>query len=149
MDLISLRDEDSSFRVRVLGRRMPGVLHLHDLLDAEVVVTSSFVTGSLSVRLLPSDLDRWGRSLDVLASGRETVWLEDASPEVRIRPLDEEHGTPTVLVEDLGRSCVSVLLPLALEAGWIDEQRRLLEQVRRSWPSEVHQPSPGVYEWRH
>ncbi|MFF4342544.1 DUF5959 family protein [Kitasatospora sp. NPDC001540] len=67
---------------------------------------------------------------------------------MRVRPFDEEHGAPTVLVEDLGRSCVSVLLPLSLGAGWIDEQRRLLAQVRRAWPSEVHRPAPGVHEWR-
>ncbi|MFJ9774387.1 DUF5959 family protein [Kitasatospora sp. NPDC101157] len=43
--LISLVDGDNSFRVRVLGRRSPGVLHLHDLLDAEALVASSFVSG--------------------------------------------------------------------------------------------------------
>ncbi|MFE7113380.1 DUF5959 family protein, partial [Streptomyces sp. NPDC057600] len=41
MDLISLSDGDNGFRVRVLGRRSPGVLHLHDQLDAEVLITSS------------------------------------------------------------------------------------------------------------
>uniref|UniRef100_A0AAU1M3Y9 DUF5959 family protein n=1 Tax=Streptomyces sp. NBC_00148 TaxID=2903626 RepID=A0AAU1M3Y9_9ACTN len=33
MELISLSDGDNSFRVRVPGRRSPGVLHLHDQLD--------------------------------------------------------------------------------------------------------------------
>jgi hypothetical protein len=37
---------------------------------------------------------------------------------------------------------------MGLEDGWIDEQRRLLELVRKEWPSEVLESSPGVYEWR-
>ncbi|MFJ9777645.1 DUF5959 family protein [Kitasatospora sp. NPDC101157] len=149
MDLISLSDGDNSFRVRVLGRRSPGVLHLHDRLDAEIVVTSSFVSGSLTMSLLPSDLDDWGRALDILASGQDVCWMDnDRSPEIRIQPFNKEHETPAVLVEDLGRSSVTVFIPICLGEGWIDEQRRLLGRVQKEWPSEVLQSSPGVYEWR-
>ncbi|MFE7792642.1 DUF5959 family protein [Streptomyces sp. NPDC057460] len=49
MELISLSDGDNSFQARVLGRQSPGVLHRHDILDAEVVVTSSFVSGRLAI----------------------------------------------------------------------------------------------------
>ncbi|MEV7416346.1 DUF5959 family protein [Streptomyces sp. NPDC089919] len=149
VDLISLTDGDNSFRVRVRGRRSPGVLHLHDLLDAEVVISSSFVSGRLGTALRPADLDTWDRALDRLADGQEICWKDDDhSPEIRIHPHDEEQGTVAVRVEDLGASCVSVYIPLALEEGWIDEQRRLLGQVRQEWPSEVLQSSWGVYEWR-
>ncbi|MEU3892118.1 DUF5959 family protein [Streptomyces sp. NPDC029041] len=76
-------------------------------------------------------------------------WRNDGhSPEIRIQPYHEEHGTPAVQVEDPGRSCVSVFLPMNLEEGWIDEQRRLFGRVLKEWPSEVLQSSPGVYEWR-
>ncbi|WP_333754258.1 DUF5959 family protein [Streptomyces sp. IBSBF 3352] len=102
VDLIHLSDGDNSFRVRVLGRRMPGVLPLHDLLDAEV----------------------------------------------RVQALDREHGTPTVHVEDVARSGISVSIPLSLEDGWIHDQRKRLRLVRRKWPSEVLKTSPGAYEWR-
>ncbi|WP_405828253.1 DUF5959 family protein [Streptomyces sp. NBC_01176] len=150
MELISLSDGDNSFRVRVQGRRSPGVLHLHDQFDAEVLVASSFVSGRLAMSLSPSDLENWSRALDLLAAGEDVCWREDDdhSPEIRIQPYNEEHETAAVRVEDLGSSCVSVFLPMSLEEGWIDEQRRLLVLVRKEWPSEVLQSSPGVYEWR-
>ncbi|MER5436051.1 DUF5959 family protein [Streptomyces sp. NPDC002588] len=47
----------------------------------------------------------------------------------------------------MGSSCVSVFLPMKLDEGWIDEQRRLLGLVRKEWPSEVLQLAPGVHEW--
>lgn len=149
MELISLSDGDNSFRVRVLGRRSPGVLHLHDLLDAEVLVTSGFVSGRLVMALRPSDLASWTRALDRLSAGQDICWRDDDhSPEIRIQPYNEEHETVAVRVEDLGGSCVSVFIPLCLAEGWIDEQRRLLAQVRQEWPSEVLESSWGVYEWR-
>ncbi|MEU2181455.1 DUF5959 family protein [Streptomyces thermolilacinus] len=149
MELISLSDGDNSFRVRVLGRRSPGVLHLHDQLAAEAIVTSSFVGGRLAMSLFPSDLKEWSSALDLLAAGQDICWGDDDhSPEIRIQPCDEEHQTVAVRVEDLGSSCVSVFLPMSLEEGWIDEQRKLLRQVLQEWPSEVLESSPGVYEWR-
>lgn len=149
MELISLSDGDNSFRVRVLGRRSPGVLHFHDQLDAEVIVTSSFVSGRLAMSLFPSDLEEWSRALDLLAAGQDICWRDDDhSPEIKIQPYDEEHETVAVRVEDLGSSCVSVFLPMSLEEGWIDEQRKLLGQVLQEWPSEVLESSPGAYEWR-
>ncbi|ARF73916.1 MULTISPECIES: DUF5959 family protein [Streptomycetaceae] len=149
MELISLSDGDNSFRVRVLGRRSPGVLHLHDQLEAEVIVTSSFVSGRLAMSLLPSDLEEWSRALDLLAAGQDICWRDDDhSPEIKIQPYNEEHETAAVRVEDLGSSDVSVFLPLNLEEDWIDKQRKLLGQVLKEWPSEVLESSPGAYEWR-
>lgn len=131
VDLINLTDGENSFRVRVLGRRIQGVLHLHDQLDAEVLITTSFVSGRLDMPLFPSDLEDWSRALDVLAAGRDACWKDnDHIPEIRIQPYNQEHETPTVSVEDLGSSCVSVFIPICLADGWIDEQRRLLELVR-------------------
>ncbi|PZT79651.1 MULTISPECIES: DUF5959 family protein [unclassified Streptomyces] len=149
MELISLSDGDNSFRVRVLGRRSPSVPHLHDQLDAEVIVTSSFVGGRPAMSLFPSDLEEWSRALDLLAAGKDICWRDDGhSPEIKIQPYNEEHETVAVHVEDLGSSCVSVFLPMSLEEGWIDEQRKLLGQVLQELPREVLESSPGVYEWR-
>ncbi|WP_033224239.1 DUF5959 family protein [Streptomyces virginiae] len=149
MDLIDLSDGDNSFRVRVLGRRSPGLPHLHDQLDAEVLVTSSFIAGRLAMTLVPSDLEAWSRALDALAAGQNLCWRDDDhSPEIRIEPHDEEHECIAVRIEDLGQSCVSVVLAVGLEEGWIDRQRSLLDRVRRQWPSEALESSPGVYAWR-
>ncbi|MEU5764430.1 DUF5959 family protein [Streptomyces asoensis] len=148
MDLIHLSDGDNRFRVRVLGRRMSGVLPLHDLLDAEVLIESGFVNGRLALSLFPKDLASWSKALDTLASGGDVCWTDDdRSPEIQIQALNEEHGTAAVRVEDAAGSGASVFLPLCLEEGWPNDQRRLLEQVRLEWPSEV-QTSPGAYEWR-
>lgn len=99
--------------------------------------------------LFPSDLEDWSRALDLLAAGQDIRWRDnDHSPEIRIQPYDADHETPAVHVGDPSGSGVSVLLPVDLEEGWIEEQRRLLERVLKEWPSEVLQSSPGVYEWR-
>ncbi|MER5436050.1 DUF5959 family protein [Streptomyces sp. NPDC002588] len=91
MELIGLSDGDNSFRVRVLGRRSPGVLHLHDQLDAEVPIASSFVSGRPAMSLFPSDLEDWSRALDLLAAGQDICWRDDDhSPEIRIQPHNEE-----------------------------------------------------------
>ncbi|WP_244258388.1 DUF5959 family protein [Streptomyces sp. Tu 2975] len=125
------------------------MLPLHDLLDAEVLIGSGFVRGRLNLSLFPDDLDRWSHALDVLATGRDVCWMDNnRSPEIRVQAFNEEHETPAVSVEDVARSGISVFLPLCLEAGWIDDQRQLLQMVRRQWPSEVLQTSPGAYEWR-
>ena len=112
-------------------------------------MTSSFVSGRLAMPLFPSDLEKWSRALDLLAAGQDICWRDDDhSPEIKIQPYNEEHETVAVRVEDLGSSCVSVFLPMSLEEGWIDEQRKLLGQVLQEWPSEVLESSPGAYEWR-
>ncbi|NGO83515.1 hypothetical protein GPA20_08160 [Streptomyces sp. 196(2019)] len=149
MDLIHLSDGDNSFRVRVPGRRMPGVLPLHDLLNAEVLIESGFVSGRLDLGLFPDDLAGWSRALDVLAAGGDVCWIDDdRSPEIRVQALNKQHETPAVHVEDVARSSISVFVPLCLEDGWIDDQRNLLQLAQREWPSEVLQTSPGAYEWR-
>ncbi|MFJ6378751.1 DUF5959 family protein [Kitasatospora sp. NPDC092039] len=88
--MINLGDGDNSLRVRVSGRRSPGVPHRHDLPDAEVLVTSGFVSGRLATVLSPSDLESWARALDRLAEGQDVCWKDDDhSPEIRIQPYDE------------------------------------------------------------
>ncbi|MCX4596749.1 DUF5959 family protein [Streptomyces sp. NBC_01549] len=84
VDLIRLADGESSLEVRVLGRTLPGVLTLHDHLDAEIVVTSGFAQGRLDVCLAPEDLNSWSQVLGELAAGRDAVWMDDGrNPEIR------------------------------------------------------------------
>ncbi|MFF9620043.1 DUF5959 family protein [Streptomyces griseosporeus] len=149
LPLIDLTDGDNHFCVRVLGRHMPGVLPLHDRLDAELLLTSSFVTGRLPMTLSPADLRAWSHCLDLLAAGQAAVWRDDdRSPAITFLPHHEEYASPAVRVEDPGRSDTCVMLPLGLEEGWAEGQRGLLERVLERWPSEVVETSPGVFEWR-
>ncbi|MFE4832996.1 DUF5959 family protein [Streptomyces sp. NPDC056672] len=94
MELISLSDGDSSFRVRVLGRRSPGVLHLHDQFDAEILVTSSFVSGRLAMSLSPSDLENWSRALDLLAAGEDIHSAAESGSVRGVGEINAGRGRP-------------------------------------------------------
>ncbi|MCF4139034.1 DUF5959 family protein [Streptomyces sp. Tue 6430] len=147
VDLIRLADDEgNSVVVRVTGRYMPGVLTGHDTLTANVLVTTGFVSGQLEVRLSPSDLVAWETALDSLAAGRDISWMGGRAPEIRIE-LEGGRGCPDVIVDDVPGSMATVTVPVALEEGWVDDQRRRSDEVRRRWPREVVEPSSGVYEW--
>lgn len=149
MNLIKLSDGDNSFRVHVLGRRAPGVLWGHDLLDAEIIVESSFISGHLNVSFYPSDLEVWSLALDALDAGQNVEWLDLGNgPVIRIELPNDDGDVPAVLVEDASGSCTSATIPIVLDDGWVEEQREHLRGVIRTWPSEVLQTSPGAYEWR-
>ncbi|MEU8540563.1 DUF5959 family protein [Streptomyces sp. NPDC048717] len=147
-ELIRLADEESSLVVRVLGRTMPGVLALHDFLDAEIVVTSGFAQGRLEACLAPDDLDGWSEALGEVAAGRDAVWMDDGrNPEIRLESSTQDGGV-AIVVEDVAASGASVRVPLRLAAGWADDHRERLRHVRAHWPQEVIETSPGAYEWR-
>ncbi|MFF2522605.1 DUF5959 family protein [Streptomyces liangshanensis] len=149
MDLVDLSDGDNRVRVRVRGRRAEGILPLHDLLDAEIVVESSFVRGRLRVGLYPADLASWSVVLDSLDRGQDAGWLDQGNgPVVRFEFSDDDRDCPTVLVEDASASGAYVGVPVALEGEWVEEQREHLREVERAWPSEVLVTAPGAYEWR-
>ncbi|MFB8173849.1 DUF5959 family protein [Kitasatospora purpeofusca] len=150
MDLIKLSDGDNSVRVHVLGRRGAGVLPVHDLLDAEIIVESSFIGGHLSICFYLSDLEEWSLALDALGAGQNVEWLDSGNgPVIRIELPDDDHDVPVVFVEDASGSGASATIPIVLGDGWIEEQREHLREVVRTWPSEVLKTSPGAYEWRH
>ncbi|MFF9115569.1 DUF5959 family protein [Streptomyces massasporeus] len=147
VDLIRLADDEgNSVVVQVTGRDMPGVLTGHDTLTANVLVTTGFVSGQLEVWLLPGDLVEWEAALDSLAAGQDIRWMGGRAPEIRVQ-LEGERGCPEVIVDDVPSSMATVTVPVALEEGWIDDQRRRLDEVRRLWPREVVEPSFGVFEW--
>ncbi|MFF2364542.1 DUF5959 family protein [Streptomyces sp. NPDC058122] len=148
VDLIRLADGENSLEVRVLGLTMPGVLTLHDYLDAEIVVASGFAQGRLDVCLAPDDLDSWSQVLEELAVGRDAVWMDDGrNPEIRFESAGQE-GVALFVVEDAAASRTSVRVPVRLAGSWADEHRERLQRVRAAWPQEVVETSPGAYEWR-
>ncbi|MFC5803362.1 DUF5959 family protein [Streptomyces formicae] len=149
MDLIRLSDGGNSVRVRVVGRRAAGILPLHDLLDAELYVESSFISGRLAICFDPGDLQAWSQALDALATGHDIEWLDQGNdPVIKVEFSHDTQGDITVLVEDGSGSGAVAAIPIALDEGWIAEQRELLQEVLQAWPSEVLETSPGAYEWR-
>ncbi|MFJ3229288.1 DUF5959 family protein [Streptomyces sp. NPDC086783] len=149
MDMINICDDENSLRVRITGRRFPGILHLHDQLSAEIVISGTFATGTLPISLFPADLDTWGESLSLLSSGEETHWrTENINPKITIKAEPDKLTRLAVRIDDLDKSRSSILLLLDLEEGWIEKQKDLLARVQKAWPSEVQQSAPGVYAWR-
>ncbi|MFJ1804964.1 MULTISPECIES: DUF5959 family protein [unclassified Streptomyces] len=149
VDLIRLSDGDNTFRVRVLGRRSPGILPTHDLLDAEAVIESSFVNGRLDICFHPADLESWSRILDSLDVGRAADWLDTGNgPVIKIDFPEDDPRLPVIQVEDTSASGTSATIPITAGEGWVEEQRHRLNEVLQAWPSEVRRTSPGAYEWR-
>ncbi|MER5610617.1 DUF5959 family protein [Streptomyces sp. NPDC002215] len=136
VDLIHMVGADSSVRLRVLGRHMPGTTPYNDYLDADIIVTSGFANGRLEVCLSPEDLDDWHSALDELAAGSGVRWLRNT--EIRIE-IDRQFSVPVpiVTVKDEAESISSVRVWLDVGHGWVDDLRRQYEQVRRTWPNEV------------
>ncbi|MEU8512048.1 DUF5959 family protein [Kitasatospora sp. NPDC048722] len=149
MDLINLSDGGNSVRVHVLGRRGPGILPLHDLIDAKIIVESSFINGHLDICFYLSSLEEWSLALDSLGAGQSIEWLDNGNgPIVRIEFPNDDYDVPVVSIEDASGSGVSAVIPIALTGRWIEEQRGHLDRIMQAWPSKVLQTSPGAYEWR-
>ncbi|KQX80008.1 DUF5959 family protein [Streptomyces sp. Root1310] len=144
VDLIHLADADGNrCIVRVTGRFQPGVLTGHDILRADVLATASFVDARLDLHLFPRDLDTWQRELSGLAPGRGAGLGGDRG--LRLDLHLHEEGLLSVSVHDPDR--LTTLLGISPGGDWIGEHQERLEQVRRTWPGEVVETSPMVYEW--
>ncbi|MFJ3637395.1 DUF5959 family protein [Streptomyces sp. NPDC090112] len=81
-DLIWPVDTDSSVRVRVPGRNRPGATPYNDHLDAELVISSVFVSGRLGLCLSPEAMDHWSTALNELSDRRAIRWraMGDTNP---------------------------------------------------------------------
>ncbi|MGW0844528.1 DUF5959 family protein [Streptomyces sp. NPDC002787] len=149
MDLINLSDGGNSVRLRILGRHRPGILPVHDLMDAEMIVGSEFINGSFRVHFFLRDLKAWSSALDSLENGQNAEWLDTGNgPTIRIECAESDHHDTTVFIEDTSGSYATAILPIALNPGWIQEQRTLLVEGMKTWPMEVVETSPGCYEWK-
>jgi hypothetical protein len=125
VDLVHLADHENSVVIRVLGRRGPGEI------DAEVVITSTFCNGRLSLCLAPKDLDDWAKALDDLAAGQSICWMTDLrNPEINIE-FNTQFSVPLITVEDVQGSGTAMAVPVDLPDGWVEEQRGRLERVRQ------------------
>ncbi|MGW4146904.1 DUF5959 family protein [Streptomyces albogriseolus] len=151
LSLVHLADGSGrSVSVRILGRAQPGILTGHDLLDAEIVVTTGEAHGaSFPVTLLPEDLEDWEETLARLEEGEPARWLDSGrTPSLAFN--SPENGALRVSVHDEPATGVTVTVPLtALSPTWTADQRSRLARVREAYPQKVVETSPGAYEWRH
>ncbi|WP_420082130.1 DUF5959 family protein [Streptomyces sp. JL4002] len=138
VDLICLVDTDSSVRVRVLGRNRPGATPYNDYLDAELVISSVFVSGRLGLCVPPEAMDEWSTALNELSDRRGIRWRATGDTEIRIDFYRQfSVPRPLVTVDDGGESGVSVRVALDPGDCWVDEQREQLGRVRQTWPNKV------------
>ncbi|CAM5287547.1 hypothetical protein SBADM41S_08070 [Streptomyces badius] len=142
--MIDLGDADGNrCVVRVAGRYQPGVLTGHDILQADVLVSASFVDARLELYLFQQDLDTWQRDLTQLAPGKGATIGGH-----RGLSLDfamHEDRTLSVMVQDPDR--LSLALGIGPQETWIQDHHQRLEHVRETWPSEVVETAPMTYEW--
>jgi hypothetical protein len=147
LDLARIADNGSAFAIRINGRWGEGVLESHDWLDAELVIESGFVSGSLTTILLPVDVDDWERAVDRLTEGEPAEWLTESgrTPEVRLQP---DGRTVTVEIDDPAQTAVTVRVVVFVEDGWLEGLRAGLAAVRGAYPEETTKTPGGAYIWR-
>jgi len=133
VDLLHLEDADGDrCVVRVTEPAGEGMLR------AEVLVHADFVDARLELFLSPAELDAWRRELDGIDLGRAFGLGGERGVSLGLQP--HQDGYLVVTVEDPER--LSVVLWIRPPAGWTDEHRGRLEQVRRAWPGEVAPAAP-------
>ncbi|GHE54128.1 DUF5959 family protein [Streptomyces capitiformicae] len=149
MNLINLSDSSNSVRLHLLGRQTPGILPTHDLMVAEVIVGTNFISGSCRVYFFLSNLEQWSSALNSLENGQDAEWLDTGNgPTIRIECARSNDDDSIIAIEDTSDSSAKAFIPMAVHPGWVQEQRRLLEKVVRTWPIEVMETSPGSYKWK-
>lgn len=144
VDLIDLEDAAGDrCVVRVTGRYQPGVLTGHDTLQADVLISATFIDARLEVFLFPEDLDTWQRDLSQLAPGRNVTLGGDRGLTLHLSMREDRTLRLTVLDPDR----LSVELGIAPPSTWIQEHHQRLDRVREAWPREVVETAPMTYGW--
>ncbi|MFF9038838.1 DUF5959 family protein [Streptomyces sp. NPDC014892] len=129
-ELICLADDEgNSVTVSILGRDTRWTAGL----DAEIVVSTPFVSGRIALVLSASKLESWAAALNRLEAGEDVAWMEwSRGPSVSIQ-LTGERDCPEVVVEDESGSMVTVRVPVVPPDDWIADHRRRLHQVMSHW----------------
>jgi hypothetical protein len=128
IDLIHLEGEGNTFALQIRGT-YPGS---DDLLEGELRVDTTFVTGRSQIWLAQQTLDSWRDALDVLDAGDDVVW--DTGTRGPIVSLDHrEFGRVAVTIRDPERSMVTVTVPIPLDDDWFDDAYDRLDRVWQKW----------------
>jgi hypothetical protein len=149
MDLVRLESAGTGFAATVRGRLGEGLPTDHDLLDGQLEVWSTFVSGSTRHVFMREDLQAWAGVLDDLEAGRSVSWLAESGRTAEVR--FDASELPDVLVievdEPLGARAKAVVA-VDVGDGWIDELRGRLSDVLAAFPEETVETTPGVHGWR-
>lgn len=145
MDVIHLGDaEGNRCIVRILGRLHPGVPTGHDVLRAEVLASADFDDVRLDTFLTWNQLDTWRHQLSRLVPGKNAGIASDRGLNLGLY-LCEDRSL-SVSLDDPDRFGAD--FRIRPHDSWMDDHIRRFEQTQHTWPSEVAETAPGVYEWR-
>jgi hypothetical protein len=128
IDLIHLEGEGNTFALQIRGT-YPGS---DDLLEGELRVDTTFVTGRTQIWLSQITLDSWRDALDVLDAGEDVVW--DTGTRGPIVSLHhQESGRVGVTIRDPEASMVTVTVLIPLYDDWFDDAYDRLDRVWQKW----------------
>ena len=149
MDLVRLESYGTGFAATVHGRHGVGLPAVHDLLDGQLEVWSSFVSGTTPHVFMRDDLRAWGDVLDRLEVGESAEWLTTSgrTAEVRIR-WSELPDVLLIEVDEPLAARARAEVVVDVHEGWIDELRANLAAVLEAFPEDTVETSPGVHVWR-
>ncbi|MFJ5636579.1 DUF5959 family protein [Streptomyces goshikiensis] len=115
----------------------------HDILQADVLVSASFVDARLELFLFQENLDTWRHDLTQLVPGNGATIGGDRG--LSLGFFMHEDRTLSLMVQDPDR--MSLTLAIGPQETWIQDHHQRLEHVRETWPSEVVETAPMTYEW--
>jgi uncharacterized protein DUF5959 len=128
IDLIFMEGEGNSVILRVAGDQD------NEVLTGELLIKSSFVSGSLAWFLFPDDLREWQEALDELDAGYDVAWREGGrGPEMFVE-RDPNHERLNVTIKDDAGSMTAVTISVPVADSWFDDAYRRLELVWKAWP---------------
>ena len=127
-DLIHLEGEGNTFALQIRGT-YPGS---DDLLEGELQIDTTFVSGRLRIWLAQVSLDSWRDTLDALDAGDDVLWdTGTRGPEVSFS--HEAFGRVAVTVRDPAASMVTVTVPIPLHDDWFDDAYDRLDRAWQKW----------------
>jgi hypothetical protein len=128
IDLIHLEGEGNTFALRIRGTYPES----DDLLEGELRIDTTFVTGRLQIWLARETLDSWRDTLDVLDAGDDVVW--DTGTRGPIVSFEhKESGRLAATIRDPDASMVTVTVLVPLYDDWFDDAYDRLDRVWQKW----------------
>jgi hypothetical protein len=118
-------------------------------MDAEIVVSSDFISGQFRVHFFLTAMESWSQALHSINKNHEAEWLDIGNgPTIKIRVAENEDSDVMATIEDTSGSGVTVVIPMALDDDWIEDHHERINRARKNWPIEVLEKTPRSYEWK-
>ena len=149
MDLVRLESHGTGFAATIQGRLGQGVLTGHDLLEGQLEVWSTFISGTTRHVFFREDLRAWADVLDRLEAGESASWLAESGRTAEVHFDTSELPDVWIIEVDepLGARAKAEMV-VDVRDGWIEALRGQLADVLEAYPEETVETSRGVRVWR-